>query len=126
MSNWFHNLKIRGKLTVGFGVMLLLLIAVTWIGLDRLNRSTQMTKEMTKQHLPALVAAVDIPEAVRTIQRDLRDALLLQDPKGIAKWNASYSKAGQKLAAKIKDYATYSPTTEGRENAEKLKTASEE
>ncbi len=119
----FKNLKTGAKLAVSFGAVLILMGLITGFALSRLNEAQNTTDLIVTHRIPSLVTAVEVPEAVRTIQRDLRDALLLQDPPGVAKWTASYNAAGEKLTNKVATSMRLATSSEGRQMAESLKTA---
>ena len=122
---WFFNLKTAHKLAFGFGLCLALLLVVAGFGLSGLGRAAATTEVITHSHEPALAASLRIPEAVRTIQRDLRDALLLRDPTGVAKWRASYAAAGKKLDAQIAAYGSAVRSPQGKSEAESIRQAAD-
>src|SRR3981081_1436607 len=99
------SLGIRAKLFAGFGVALALLVAVAAFAILQLQAAEATSRGLTAQRFPAVEATLQIPEAVRTIQRDLRDSILLEDAAGLAKWTASYTAADVKLAAQIQAYS---------------------
>jgi methyl-accepting chemotaxis protein len=117
------SLGIRAKLFASFGVILALLAGVAGFAVVQLQAGDAAMHGLTTQRLPTIEATLQIPEAARTIQRDLRDALLLQDDTGLARWTPSYTAAGARLTAQIQTYASLVSSDEGRAAAEALKKA---
>ena len=76
------SLGIRAQLFASFGVILVLLAGVAGLAVVQLQASEAATSGLTSQRFPSVEASLQIPEAVRTIQRDLRDSILLQDDAG--------------------------------------------
>src|SRR5579871_2536021 len=120
---WFANLKTAYKLGLGFGLCLTLQIAVAGFGIFAIHRASHTTTHITSHQIPALSACLELPEAVRTIRRDLRDGLLLQEEADVAKWTASYATADAKVANQVDAYASLASTTEERSQADALKSA---
>ena len=119
------SLGIRAKLFASFGAILVLLAGVAGFAIVQLQAAEAVTHGFTSQRFPAIEATLQIPEAVRTIQRDLRDSILLQDDAGLAKWSASYATAGTKLSTQITTYAGLVNTDQGRVTAAALKTTND-
>lgn len=117
---WLINLKIATKLALGFAMVLVLLVVMAGFGSMAILNANHMTDRITHHQIPALTACLEVPEAVRTVQRDLRDGLLLRDRTGVATWSASYNAADRKLTDLTKSYATLAVTAEERENAAAL------
>ena len=115
------SLGIRAKLFASFGVILVLLAGVAGFAIVQLQAAEAVSQGFTSQRFPSIEATLQIPEAVRTIQRDLRDSILLQDDAGLAKWSASYAAAGTKLSTQIDIYAGLVFTPEGKVIADALK-----
>jgi hypothetical protein len=49
--------------------------------------------------MTAVVAVMDLHDSVRTIQRDVRQALLVDDPAAVCAWQASVAASKEKIAA---------------------------
>lgn len=120
---WLINLKVAKKLALGFAMVLVLLIVMAGFGSVAILNANRMTDQITHHQIPALTACLEVPEAVRTIQRDLRDGLLLRDKTGVASWSASYNEADKKLAGLTSAYAELAANPEERKNAEALQAA---
>jgi methyl-accepting chemotaxis protein len=95
------NLGIRTKLLAGFGAVLALMILVGSVGVWGLNTVTEDVRAVAEQEMAAVVAALDAQNAVRTIQRDLRQALLVDGEEATRKWQASIASAQKKVTADV-------------------------
>jgi CHASE3 domain sensor protein len=67
------SVGIGAKLWVNFSVILVLLAGVAGFGLLQLQAAEATMDVLTSQRFPAVEAALQIPEAIRSMQRDLRD-----------------------------------------------------
>ena len=119
--NVFANLKTAYKLALAFGLCIGLLIVTGGFGYFAISNANNTANSIASHRIPALTACLEIPEAVRTIQRDLRDALLLQDEAGVARWSASYAAANKKLLAQISAYESLAATPEEHAHADAMK-----
>ncbi len=72
----FKNLKIGVRLGVGFGITLILLIAVTAIGYTRIATLNNSIDKLVNDRFPKTVQANDIVDAINTISRLLRNAYI--------------------------------------------------
>jgi methyl-accepting chemotaxis protein len=119
------SLGIRGTLLAAFGVILMLLLAVAGFGGVRAQQSTAIAQTINSQHIPALAAALEVPEAVRTIQRDLRDGVIQQNSKGKLDWQPSYTAAVDKLSTQIDALTSLNVEGDGPAKVAALRTATD-
>jgi len=82
-------------------VILVLRLAVSGLAAVRARQSSAIAQNIDSERIPALAAALEVPEAVRTIQRDLRDGVIQQNSKGKLDWQPDYSAAVDKLSQQI-------------------------
>jgi methyl-accepting chemotaxis protein len=115
-------LGIRAKLFAGFGAILAMLAVVAGFGILQLQSVHEVTNNLAEHRFPAVEATLEISAAVLTVQRDLRDSVLLEDEAGQARWTASYAAAQSRVATQIQTYASLVTSDEGRAAAEALKT----
>ena len=72
----FNNLKIGVRLGIGFGITLILLIAVTVIGYTRISSLNDSIDKLVNDRFPKTVQANDIVDAINTVARLLRNAYI--------------------------------------------------
>jgi methyl-accepting chemotaxis protein len=72
----FKNLKIGVRLGVGFGITLILLVAITVIGYTRINSLNEGIDKMVNDRFPKTIQANDTIDAINTIARLLRNAYI--------------------------------------------------
>src|SRR5687768_3186188 len=95
------NLGIRAKLLAGFGAVIALMILVGSVGVWGLGTMTEEVKALAEEEMAAVVAVLDAQNAVRTIQRDLRQALLVESDEATRKWQTSIASAQKKVTADL-------------------------
>ncbi|TVR66780.1 MAG: HAMP domain-containing protein [Gemmatimonadales bacterium] len=74
---WFHDLKIRPKLLLSFGLMIALAVILGGVGLFSLKSVDEGLDVVVNRELPGAVAAVGFQNYVHTVQRDVRTGILL-------------------------------------------------
>src|SRR5690606_23226669 len=75
----FKNMKIGVRLALGFGIVLILLIAIALLGINRLGMLNQSLNELAQDRYPKTVWANNIIDSLNISARSLRNALLLKD-----------------------------------------------
>ncbi len=77
----FKNLKIGVRLGLGFGLVTLLLIAISILGLTRIGALKFEIDDMVKDKFPKTIQANDIIDQVNVAARATRNALLTNKPE---------------------------------------------
>ncbi len=75
----FKNMKIGMRLALGFGTVLLLLVAISVIGINRLGALDQEVKLMVEDRYPKTVWANSIIDSLSVVARAVRNMLLETD-----------------------------------------------
>jgi len=89
------NFRIGVRLGLGFGLVLLLLASVTWLGVSRLNALNDGTDHLVNDRLPKVIAAYEITGIVNQNARAMRNLLLLSDETEVKKELQSLDEAKQ-------------------------------
>ncbi|MFL9879403.1 methyl-accepting chemotaxis protein [Herbaspirillum rhizosphaerae] len=79
------NLKIGARLSVGFGFLVLLLVAMALLGVARLSALNEQMDEVINDKYPKTVLANDIIKNVNVIARSSRNVLLMTDADDLGK-----------------------------------------
>jgi len=79
------NLRIGVRLGVGFGVVVLLLIGVTFLGITRMATLNEGTNQIVKDSYPKVLLAQEVLNANNQVARSVRNVMLATDPALIAK-----------------------------------------
>ncbi|HLH24226.1 MAG TPA: methyl-accepting chemotaxis protein [Chloroflexota bacterium] len=90
---------IRAKLFAGFGVVLALLAGVGIIGLVQLQSANAALRAMADRELAGVEAALLAQNAVRTLQRDVRQGAMTAGSESTVDWRSSYDAAAAEFAA---------------------------
>jgi len=80
---FLNNIKIAPRLGLGFGMVLLLLAAISGFGLSRMANINQAVTEITQVHNPATKLANSMRLLVNRTGATIRDIVLLNDDAGI-------------------------------------------
>ena len=80
----FADMKLGVRLGLGFAVVVALLIISTVVGYSGLRASGDNIDKLVNDQFPKTVQAKSIIDAVNVVARSTRNALLLNDPVGIA------------------------------------------
>jgi methyl-accepting chemotaxis protein len=81
----FGNLKIGMRLGLGFGLVLLLLGVIAFIGISRLGGLNEEIGDMVNDKYPKTVLANDVIDNINVIARSMRNTLIMDKPEQIAK-----------------------------------------
>jgi len=94
------NLKIGVRLSIGFGFLVLLLVAMATLGITRLSMLNEQMDDLIRDKYPKTVLANDIIKHVNLIARSSRNILLMIDAGDIAQEVRTIQEAsqGSKLA----------------------------
>src|SRR6266508_127065 len=105
---------IRVKLFAGFGAVLFLFAVVAGCGLVKLGESDDSVGVLGAREMPSLQAAMNSQVAVVSVQRDLHQAVLVNDDAARAKSKASYEASDKQFAASVAELGKLLVTPEGK------------
>ncbi|MEW5770071.1 MAG: methyl-accepting chemotaxis protein [Pseudomonadota bacterium] len=75
----FQNMKIGTRLGLGFGLVLLLLAVIAFVGITRLGQLNAGVELLVKDRYPKTVLANDVIDNINIIARAMRNTLILDD-----------------------------------------------
>ncbi len=106
--NMFKNMKVGVRLGLGFGLVVLLMIALTLLGVTRMGEIQGYLDKITKEDMVQSVHVRAMEEEALTIAIAVRNIVLTEDPaeiasqlKRIEKNNADYAKHLQELTKDV-------------------------
>ena len=85
---WFHDLKIRPKLLLSFGMMIALSVILGGVGFFSLKSVDEGLDVVVNREMPGAVAAVGFQNYFHTVQRDIRTGILLDG--SASAWQESF------------------------------------
>ncbi|MDT9000797.1 methyl-accepting chemotaxis protein [Paucibacter sp. APW11] len=98
------NLKIGTRLTLGFGLMLAIIVGMAGAGLHGMNSSRASLHEITRDNVPKMMLVGDMSESVHIVSRVMRTIILLDDKskieselKKLQDYRAKYNQASDAL-----------------------------
>ena len=91
------RMGIRAKLFAGFGAVLLLLGIVGGLGFLKLKEADNAASVIANREMASVAAAYQAQVALTTMQRDLRQAVLVEGDEANRKWQASLAAAEKKF-----------------------------
>ncbi|WP_168798781.1 methyl-accepting chemotaxis protein [Herbaspirillum sp. ST 5-3] len=77
---FFANLKIGTRLAVAFGMLILLLIGITGLGIARLSALADSTNMLAKKYYPRVALVNKVMEGVSLQAATLRNLMIIYDP----------------------------------------------
>jgi methyl-accepting chemotaxis protein len=95
------RLGIGAKLFASFGAVLALMIVVGANSVWQIGNVSEDVHAVAEVEMAAVVATLDLEAAVKTIQRDLRQALLVEGDEATRKWQASLAAARQEVTHEL-------------------------
>jgi methyl-accepting chemotaxis protein len=84
-KNMLKNMKIGTKLALGFGIVGLMLVAVSILSLAGLSGLNTEVQSLAKDRFPKTVVANDIIDNLNLVARSLRNVLLVRDKESMDK-----------------------------------------
>jgi len=97
------NLKIGIRLGLGFGAVLLLLLAIAMLGIDRMASMNEDTVKITGDAYPKVVLAKDLIRDAVDVPRQMRGMLLAIDESEVERYRKQTEKARASMAEIIAD-----------------------
>lgn len=73
----FKHMKIGMRLGLGFGLLMVLMSSIAWMGISRLNSLNDNLQLMTEDRYPKTVWANDVIDSINVIARAMRNTLLV-------------------------------------------------
>ena len=99
----FFRLKIGQRLALSYGAVILLLIATTFEGIDKLQTLSQTTDDALKDKYPKTILVNQVIADLGIIARSMRNAMILTDPDELHLQLTDISSASNKMAAVLAD-----------------------
>jgi methyl-accepting chemotaxis protein len=118
----FANMKIGMRLGMGFGVVLVLLSVIAFVGITRLSVLNDEIENLVKDKYPKTVVSNDIIGQVNILARSMRNTLIMDKPEQVEKELLRIG--GAKMAIKG-DFEKLEQTIKSEKGKEVLKAASE-
>jgi CHASE3 domain sensor protein len=91
----FKNMKISTKLTLGFGIVIVLLVVMVILSVKSLNDIDASIEKIVHDRFPKTVVANNIMDQINIVARALRNVLLLPDRSNIQKEAERVENAGK-------------------------------
>ncbi len=91
----FSDLKISTRLAFGFGLVILLMLTITAVGIIRLDSNNDITDKIVNDRYAKAALSVNLRTSVDAGARHLRNALLVSDPEDSRKYLATLTASMQ-------------------------------
>jgi len=115
--NFFNDIKIGKRLGAAFAAVIALAAAVVVIGITRLSDVTESITLIGNDRVPKVQMLVKVTDQVNLIARELRNALLLEDPAKVAT-SLDIAQKAREEAGKILD--TLAPSIKSDEGKKQM------
>ncbi len=117
----FQNMKIGTKLSIGFGIMMVLLAAISIVSLVELSGVNEEAQLLTRDRFPKTVCANEIISQVNTVARAIRNVLLVKDRETMNKEIARVEEAKKTITEAIEKLDKTVTSEKGRELIKAMK-----
>ncbi|MBS1191868.1 MAG: methyl-accepting chemotaxis sensory transducer, partial [Rhodocyclaceae bacterium] len=117
----FANLKVRTKLALGFGISILLMLAVSVVGITRMDKINLRVEEAASDRWPKTVLINDIIHRAGNIGIALRNMMLATSRNDLAKQKAAVLEERQAIGAAVQKLEQVVNLPRGREMLARLK-----
>ncbi|HJV86433.1 MAG TPA: methyl-accepting chemotaxis protein [Noviherbaspirillum sp.] len=95
----FSDMKISARLAFGFGLVILLMLTITVVGIIRLDSNSDITEQIVNDRYAKAALSVNLRTSVNAGARHLRNALLVSDPEDVRKYLAALAESTQATRA---------------------------
>ncbi|WP_343582840.1 methyl-accepting chemotaxis protein [Herbaspirillum sp.] len=107
------GLNIGKRLGIGFGIVILLMLALTAIGVLRLNQINGSIRNIANDYYPRTVMANNIKSALDETARSMRNLLFMSTVDEIKGELDTIERAGKTIDATLKQFASSTSTEDG-------------
>ncbi len=101
---WYRNLKLGAKLAMGFGLLIILAIALGTIAILNMNKISTESEYLANEYMPEIDIISDLQESAQQLTRDVLAYRLTEQQEYLDKVHAEQSKV-QDLLNRISDLA---------------------
>lgn len=119
----FQNLSIRVRLTLGFGLLIGLLMGVSYIGFSELVQVSRNTEIIVQDRLVKLKRAQTIENEINRQARALRTALITRDAQVIEAELAKIEKSAGVIQSNVASLQATIYTDEGKQALQRMQAA---
>ncbi|MGE5618225.1 MAG: methyl-accepting chemotaxis protein [Sphingomonadaceae bacterium] len=119
------RVTMRLRLLAGFATVLALMMAVGWVGIDKMTAVNRMVDEMYLNQGQGISKVNDAKMNLSEMGVALRDAALAADREAIDKASQDWAKADTALQDRLKELEPLLSTTEGKEALARVRDARE-
>ncbi len=121
----FANLRIGQRLGIGFGMVILLMLAVTFIGVSRINQVNGSVGSMVRDFYPKTVMVNGIKADLNETARSMRNLLFMTTVSEVQGELATIDKSSRNITETIAKFETTSNSAEGQRLIKDVKDARE-
>ena len=123
--NFLRNLRLGARLGLAFGVVITLSAAVVLIGITRLANLTDSLHFIGSDGVPKVEQVAEITDGVNLIARELRNALIFEDPAAVSVALETVVKTRAEIGKILETMAPTITSDEGKAKLAALITARE-
>lgn len=97
----FTNLKLGHRLALSYGLIVLLLIAVTFVGIGKLRALSDTTDDVLKDKYPKTILVNEVTNDLSIIARAMRNTLILNNPSQVQAQLSDIDQARDKMTGAL-------------------------
>jgi methyl-accepting chemotaxis protein len=114
-NTFFQNFKVGTRLAAGFGLVLLLLVGVTALGISRLGAVNGSTELIVKDRYPKVALANGMLDGINETAIMLRNILIMKDPAMIEEEKKQIVKRREEVESRLAELDRLLSTPKGKE-----------
>jgi methyl-accepting chemotaxis protein len=107
------SLNIGKRLSIGFGIIILLMLALTVIGVLRLNQINGSIANIARDYYPRTVMANSVKSALDETARSMRNLLFMSTVDEIKGELDAINRAGRTIDGTLKQFSAYANSEDG-------------
>jgi methyl-accepting chemotaxis protein len=122
----FANMKIGVRMAGGFAVVLLLMAAISFIGINSMSTLNGQVEDLVSNNIHKNKLASEMSDSVLISARIIRSIILLKDPTAIAAERKKFDQARQQYSQSFDDLLKTPSNEQGKALRAKIKTQADE
>jgi methyl-accepting chemotaxis protein len=112
--SWWNDLRMQGKLLAAFSAVLALTTILGGTSIWILRQATSDARVLGVGEMGGLKAVLELQAAVRTVQRDVRQGMIVTSAEANAKWKATFYEADSAIVQRMDTLKVLLLTEQGR------------
>jgi len=111
----FKNMKLSTKLGVGFGLVVFLMVVISFFAINRLSLINHDIDVVLHDRYPKTVMANEVIDSINVVARSVRNMVIMTNQADIEKEGARINEAGKAISERIEKLGKVIHSAQGKE-----------